>query len=87
MNVKRVLCASSLAAGIGLTGLFGTGMAIANAAPLPGNAPIAASKGSPSPQPSPDIKLDHHDRKKAVKQEKKELKHHRAYVTPTAGRR
>ncbi|OHU92345.1 hypothetical protein [Mycobacterium talmoniae] len=87
MNAKRVLCASSLAAGIGLTGLFGTGIALANAAPLPGNAPIAASKGAPAPQPGPSIKLDHHDRKKAVKQEKKELKHHPADVVATSGHR
>lgn len=84
MNAKRALCAGSLAAGIGLTGLIGTGVAMANAAPLPGNSAIAAGKDTPSPQPGPSIKLDHHDRKQVAKQENKELKHHPAQVTPTS---
>ncbi|MGH3636444.1 hypothetical protein [Mycobacterium sp.] len=87
MDVKRIICAGSIAAGVGLAGLLGTGIATANAAPAPGNTPFATSRGTPTPQPGTDIKLDHHDRKKVLKQDKKELKHHPAQVTPTSGRR
>ena len=86
MNLKRMLYTSSLAAGVGLAGLFGIGIATANAAPTPGNTPFAASK-NPTPQPGTDIKLDHHDRKEVLKQDKKELKHDPAQVTPTSGHR
>jgi hypothetical protein len=86
VNLKRTLCASSIAASIGVAGLFGTGIATANAAPMPGNTPFATSK-EPTPEPGTDIKLDHHDRKKVAKKEKKELKHHPAQVTPTSGHR
>ncbi len=85
MSVKRMVYTSSVAAGIGLAGLLGTGIATANAAPTPGNTPFATSKGTPTPQAGTDIKLDHHDRKKVLKQDKKELKHHPAQVTPTSG--
>lgn len=87
MDSKRILCASSIAAGIGLAGLFGSGIATANAAPAPGNSPIATSKGAPAPAPNPSIKLDHHDRKKVLKQDKKELKHNPAQITPTSSHR
>lgn len=84
MDARRMLCATSIATGIGLAGLFGTGIATANAAPAPGNSPVATAKGAPTPAPDPSIKLDHHDRKKVLKQDKKELKHHPAQVTPTS---
>jgi hypothetical protein len=83
MNLRRALYVCSIAAGVGVAGLFGTGIATANAAPTPGNTPFATSK-EPTPQPGTDVKLDHHDRKKVAKQEKKELKHHPAQVTPTS---
>jgi hypothetical protein len=35
MNFTRILGASSIAAGIGVAGLLGTGIAAANAAPAP----------------------------------------------------
>lgn len=84
MNVKRMCYTSSIAVGIGLAGLLGTGTATAHAAPTLGNTAFATST-NPTPQPGTDIKLDHHDRKKVLKQEKKELKHHPAQVTPTSG--
>lgn len=84
MNVKRACYTSAAAVGIGLAGLLGTGLATANAAP--GNAPIATEKAAPVQPGSNDIKLDHHDRHKVLKQDKKELKHHKAEVTPTSGR-
>ncbi|ORW10624.1 hypothetical protein [Mycobacterium kyorinense] len=86
MDAKRILCASSITAGIGLAGLCG-GIATANAAPTPGNSPIATSKSAPAPAPSPSIKLDHHDRKQVLKQDKKELKHNPAQITPTSSHR
>lgn len=76
MDVKRMLCAGSIAAGVGLAGIVGA--ATANAAPTPSN--------SGSGQAGPSIKLDHHDRKEAAKQEKKDLKHNRVAVTPTTVR-
>lgn len=72
MDVKRMLCAGSIAAGVGLAGIVGA--ATANAAPTPSNNGSGTS-----------IKLDHHDRKEVLKQDKKELKHHPAQVTPTTG--
>lgn len=72
MNAKRVVCASSIAAAIGLSGLFGAGMATANAAPAG-----YQTGQSVYSQSGPDIRLDHHDRKKALRREKHELKHHR----------
>lgn len=83
MNLQRTLYACSIAVGVGVAGLFGTGIAAANAAPTPGNTPFATSK-EPTPQPGTDTKLDHHDRKKVLKQDKKELKHNPAQVTPTS---
>lgn len=82
-----MLCASSIAAGVGLAGLVSGGIATANAAPAPGISPVATSKGAPVPAPGPSVKLDHHDRKKVVKQDKKQLKHHPAQITPTSGHR
>ncbi|OBI48064.1 hypothetical protein A5707_18295 [Mycobacterium kyorinense] len=87
MDAKRILCASAIATGVGVAGLFGSGIAMANAAPAPGISPVATSKGAPAPAPNPSIKLDHHDRKKVVKQDKKQLKHHPAQITPTSGQR
>lgn len=84
MNVKRMCYTSSVAVGIGLAGLLGTGVASADAAP--GHAPVATDKGAPVQPGTNDIKLDHHDRKQVLKQDKKELKHHPAQVTPTSGR-
>lgn len=84
MDLKRMLCATSIAAGFGMAGLLGAGIATANATPAPGNAPVPAANGTPAPAPSPSIGLDHHDRKKVLKQDKKELKHHPAQVTPTS---
>ncbi|WP_067966661.1 hypothetical protein [Mycolicibacter icosiumassiliensis] len=72
MNAKRAVGASAIAVGIGLSGLFGAGVAAANAAPAmfqPGMSLYSQS--------GPDIRLDHHDRKKALRQEKRDLKHHR----------
>lgn len=63
MNLKRMLCASSLATGVGLAGLLGTGIATANAAPVP------------KPPAPATVKLDHHQRKEVLKQENKQLKH------------
>ena len=62
MNLKRMLCASSLATGVGLAGLLGTGIATAKAAP------------DPKPPTPATVKLDH-QRKEVLKQENKQLKH------------
>lgn len=76
MDVKRMLCAGSIAAGVGLAGIVGA--ATANAAPTPSNSGSGQQGGT-------SVKLDHHDRKEVLKQDKKELKHHPAQVTPTTG--
>src|SRR5689334_17731783 len=48
MNIKRAVCASTLAAGVGLSGLLGTGLATATADPGPAcNAPGAPRCGDP----------------------------------------
>lgn len=78
MNAKRVVCASAIAVGIGLSGLFGAGIAAANAAPVG----YQSARTMPS-QAGPDIRLDHHDRKKALRQDKRELKHDRQHLSPT----
>ncbi|MBS9532857.1 hypothetical protein KIH27_04555 [Mycobacterium sp. M1] len=81
MNAKRVMGASAIAVGVGLSGLFGAGIGAANAAPAefqPGMSVFSQS--------GPDIRLDHHDRKKALKQEKHDLKHNRQDLS-TVGHR
>ncbi len=50
MTVKRMLCASSIAAGVGLAGLLGAATAYADPAPQP-------------PQIPSNVKLNHHERK------------------------
>lgn len=77
MNLKRTLCASAIAAGIGMAGLFGTGIAAANAAPAEcsGSAQQCAA--------GPTVKLDHHQRKEVGKQAKKEAQG-KQEVTPAA---
>ena len=65
MTFKRALCASTLAAGVGLAGLFGVGLGTASADPgRPCNAPGAPACGpdqhrddrgpGPAPAPGPD---------------------------------
>ena len=71
MNLKRMLCASTLATSVGLAGLLGTGIATANAAP------------DPKPPAPATVKLDHHQRKEVLKQENKQLKHPQQ-ITPAA---
>jgi hypothetical protein len=77
MNLTRALCASSIAAGIGIAGLFGTTIATANAAP--------ATCGGSGQQcaASSTVKLDHHQRKEVGKQAKKEAKG-KQEVTPAS---
>ncbi len=65
MNVKRTICASSLAAGVGLAILFGGGLGTANAQPGPGCVqmpgpgnnwvcpPSPPSPPTPTPPPTP----------------------------------
>lgn len=72
MNAQRMMGAAAIAVGIGLSGLFGAGVAAANAAPAAFHPGVSGYS-----QSGPDIRLDHHDRKKALRQEKHELKHHR----------
>jgi hypothetical protein len=76
MNMKRTLCASSIAAGVGVAGLFGTGIAIANAAPATCSSSAQCAAGS-------TVKLDHHQRKEVGKQAKKDAKG-KQEVTPAS---
>lgn len=77
MNLKYMLCASSIAAGIGVAGLFGAGIATANAAPdTCGASAQQCASGS-------TVKLDHHQRKEVGKQAKKESKG-KQEVTPAS---
>jgi hypothetical protein len=68
MNIKRTLCASSIAAGIGVAGLLGTGIAVANAAPAPLSSSVQQGVDGPT------VKLDHHQRKEVGKQVRKNAK-------------
>jgi hypothetical protein len=79
MDLKRTLCASLIAAGIGVAGLLGTGIAAANAAP----APISTSAQQDAAGPT--VKLDHHQRKDVGKQAKHEAKG-KQQVTPASTR-
>jgi hypothetical protein len=79
MNVKRALCASSIAAGIGVAGLLGTGVAVANAAPA------VFSSSAQQGAAGPTVKLDHHQRKEVGKQAKKQAKG-KQEVTPASTR-
>jgi hypothetical protein len=76
MNLKRALCASSIAAGVGVAGLFGTAIATANAAPATCSSSAQCAAG-------PSVKLDHHQRKEVGKQAKKEAKG-KQEVTPAS---
>jgi hypothetical protein len=81
MNIKRTLCASSIAAGIGMAGLLGTGIAVANAAPAP--APLSGSVQQGADGPT--VKLDHHQRKEVGKQARKDAKG-KQQITPASTR-
>lgn len=63
MNLKRMLRVSSLSAGVGVAGIFGTTIATANAAPAMCAAQASASG---SQLASPTARLDHHQRKEEV---------------------
>jgi hypothetical protein len=81
MDLKRTLCASAIAAGIGVAGLFGTGIAAANAAP-------AECTGSAQQcGAGPTVKLDHHQRKEVGKQAKKDAKGKQEVTRATTGHR
>jgi hypothetical protein len=79
MNIKRTLCASSIAAGIGVAGLLGTGIAVANAATAPLSSSVQQGAAGPT------VKLDHHQRKEVGKQARKEAKG-KQQVTPASTR-
>jgi hypothetical protein len=79
MNIKRTLCASSIAAGIGVAGLLGTGIAVANAAPVPISSSVQQGADGPT------VKLDHHQRKEVGKQARKDAKG-KQQVTPASTR-
>jgi hypothetical protein len=79
MNIKRTLCASSIAAGIGVAGLLGTGIAVANAGPVP------ISRSVQQGADGPTVKLDHHQRKEVGKQARKDAKG-KQQVTPASTR-
>jgi hypothetical protein len=64
MNLKRMLRVSSLSAGVGVAGIFGTTIATANAAPAMCAAQACAS-GSQSAGPT--VQLDRHQRKEVGK--------------------
>ena len=68
MKLTRILCASSVAAGIGLAGLLGTGIAMANAAPAPATPTVKQVS-------SDKIKPTHHQKKEIGKQAEKQAKH------------
>ncbi len=71
MNIKRMLCVSSLATGVGLTALFGSG--IANAAAS--SAPATNSPHGTVQLASQKIKPTHHQKKEIGKQAQKQAKH------------
>lgn len=73
MKLTRILCASSVATGIGLAGLLGAGLATANAAPAPGGA--AGHAGPGVQQVGDKIKPTHHQKKEIGKQAEKQAKH------------
>jgi hypothetical protein len=77
MNLKCTLCASSIAAGIAVAGLFGTGIAMANA--VPGTCGASAQQCASGST----VKLDHHQRKEVGKQAKKDAKG-KQEVTPAS---
>lgn len=77
MNLTRTLCASLIAAGIGVAGLLGTGIATANAAPATFSS--SAQQGAAGPS----VKLDHHQRKEVGKQAKKQARGEQE-VTPAS---
>jgi hypothetical protein len=63
MNLKRMLRVSSLSAGVGVAGIFGTTIATANAAP----AMCTAQASAPGSQLAGSaVRLDHHQRKEEV---------------------
>jgi hypothetical protein len=64
MNLKRILRVSSLSAGVGVAGIFGTTIATANAAPVMCTAQ-ACAPGSQSAGPT--AQLNHHQRKEVGK--------------------
>ena len=82
MNVRRMPCSSSLAAGVGLAGLLGTGIATASAAPAP-----CTTSSSPAWAPAPTVKLDHHDRIAAVKPDNRVLKRSQQVTSATSSHR
>ncbi len=71
MNIKRVLCVSSLVTGVGLAGLLGTGIAGANAA----IAPTTNSQHGTVQLTGQKIKPTHHQKNDIGKQAKKQAKH------------
>lgn len=81
MSFKKSLYAASIAIGIGLNGLLGVGVTVADAAPTAGHGSLATTKETPEPQPVPGVKLNHHDQKKL----KKYLKEHPEVTVPNAG--
>jgi hypothetical protein len=79
MDLNRTPCASAIAAGIGVAGLFGTGIAAANAAPA------ACSGSAQQCEAGPTVKLSHHQRKEVGKQAKKEAKGRQEVTPATTG--
>jgi hypothetical protein len=77
MNWKYTVCASSIAAGIGVAGLFSAGIATANVAPGTCSASVQQCAFGPT------VKLDHHQRKEISKQAKKAAKG-KQVVTPAS---
>jgi hypothetical protein len=78
MNVKHMLRVSLIAAGISVAGLFGTGIATANAAPATCSTAQQCAAG-------PTVKLNHHQRKEVGKQAEKQAKG-KQEVTPASTR-
>lgn len=79
MNLKRALCASSIAAGIGVAGLLSTGIATANADPA------TCSGSAQQCATGPTVKLDHHQRREVGKQAKKEAKGKQEVIPANTG--
>jgi hypothetical protein len=77
MNLKSVLSAFLIAAGLGVAGLLGTGIAAANAAPA------AFSSSVHQDAAGPTVKLDHHQRKEIGKQARKQAKG-KQQITPAS---
>jgi hypothetical protein len=71
MNIKRMLCVSSLATGVGIAGLLGIGIASANAA----TAATTDSQHGTVQLASQKIKPTHHQKNEIGKQAKKQAKH------------